>query len=88
MRTWEILVEIFVVYFMDYAIINKEAYHIWTMTNVFSRRSLRKMKKKITGLTIAVLLRLGQGSYAAEVGPEPLMTFSLDEIVVTASQGL
>ena len=86
MRTWEILVEIFVVYFMDYAIINKEAYHIWTMTNVFSRRSLRKMKKKMTGLTMAVLLSLGQGVHAAEVGSEPLMTFSLDEIVVTATR--
>ena len=44
------------------------------------------MKKKMTGLTMAVLLCLGQGSYAAEVGTEPLMTFALDEIVVTATR--
>ena len=45
-----------------------------------------RVKKKMTGLTMAVLLSLGQGGHAAEVGPEPLMTFALDEIVVTATR--
>ncbi len=45
-----------------------------------------RVKKKMTGLTMAVLLSLGQGGHAAEVGPEPLMNFTLDEIVVTATR--
>ena len=32
-----------------------------------------RVKKKMTGLTMAVLLSLGQGGHAAEVETEPLM---------------
>ena len=46
-----------------------------------------KIKKNMTVLTMAVLLSLGQGAgYAAQAEPEPLTTFTLDEIVVTATR--